>query len=261
MNEWRRHPSDPLYLGHYRDGVQIGGYDQRSGVYRSYDAATGIWGAPQPLSKNHGCGCVTECPCDECCCASGKRCTDECTCVAKQQIPNYGVDLDKLNGKYEETLTLNGVPIAKERVWEVLRGKSLADDSGKPRLTIIGADKDCARVLNDLERSPLQDWKDQVLVQSYPPTHWAVTRAGFYAAGHPTIYVQASDGKVLHRQDDYDGGPEALAEAIRRADPKYDPKNDPDLRKLLRLPNPKIPAAAWLLAAGVLYGLIMKGRP
>ena len=29
---------------------------------------------------------------------------------------------------------------------------------------------------------------------------------GFVTTGKPTIYVQSADGKVLHRQDDYDGG-------------------------------------------------------
>ena len=86
--------------------------------------------------------------------------------------------------------------------------------------------------------------------------------AGFVTTGKPTIYVQAPDGKVLHRQDDYQGGAPELAEAIRRIDPNYDPKKDFDLRKLLRIPNPlsKVPVAAWLLAAGLLYGFFAKGK-
>jgi hypothetical protein len=57
---------------------------------------------------------------------------------------------------------------------------------------------------------------------------------GFRTDGRPTIYVQDAAGRVLHRQDDYDGA-EQLAGALRRPGP-YDPATDPDRRKK---PEPK----------------------
>jgi len=97
-------------------------------------------------------------------------------------------------------------------------------------------------------------------MQSYLPDHWAVARSGFKVDGQPTIYLQAPDGTVLHRQDDYHDGPEALAQALRRTDPHYDPRKDPDLRQRL-LPNfrlPSVPVPVWFLAAGVLYLLFRR---
>ncbi|OAI41018.1 hypothetical protein AYO40_00630 [Planctomycetaceae bacterium SCGC AG-212-D15] len=261
---WRQHPDDPAYFGLYRGGVQIAGYDTRSRIYRSYDAAKRIWGpADRAPWMKECCACVFGCECgDNCQCSGGKRCVDECTCVAKTSaIPNYGVDLSRLNGQHE-VVSLNGRKIPKELLPDILAGGQLVDDSGKPRLTVIGTDPERKRVLDDLNRPPLSEWKDQLLVQGYPPNHWTVTRSGFFSAGRPTIYLQTAGGKVLHRQDDYADGADGLAQAIRRADPSYDPKKDPDLRKLLHSPNfEKIPAGAWLLAAGILLGLLMKGKP
>lgn len=265
--EWRPYAGEPGRFAHYLGGVQVGGYDANLKIYRAYDVTTDTWGPPQRLSsKKHSCACVAGCYCgDECPCSGGKRCTDDCTCVARngaeQAIPNYGVDLSRLSGKHEEVVTLNGHKIPKHRAHEILSGQ-LQDDSGKLRLTAIGG-PERKQLLDDLEKPPLNEWKDRLLVQSYPLDHWAVTRAGFFTGGRPTIYLQAPDGKVLHRQDDYADGANGLAEAIRRADPAYDPKKDPDLRKLLRFPDPltRMPPAAWLLGAGVLYGLFMKGQP
>jgi hypothetical protein len=47
-------------------------------------------------------------------------------------------------------------------------------------------------------------------------------------SGSPTIYLQAPDGKVLHRQDDYRPGDLG---AIRKAIARYDAKKDPDARR------------------------------
>ena len=51
---------------------------------------------------------------------------------------------------------------------------------------------------------------------------------GFVTAGTPTVYLQAPDGKVLHRQDNYSPGD---FQAIRKAIDKYDAKRDPDVRQ------------------------------
>src|SRR5205823_13551401 len=104
----------------------------------------------------------------------------------------------------------------------------------------------------DVTQAPaLAEWKDRLVVQAFAPDHWAVARAGFVTSGKPTVYLQTPSGQVLHRQDDYDDGPEGLARAIRRADPAYDAKKDPDQRPRLPPPPPDPapdPGPVWLLA-------------
>jgi hypothetical protein len=139
-----------------------------------------------------------------------------------------------------ERAELNGRTVAKRRVIEALSGfdgheDGPPDDSDKPWLTIIGQKADRDRVINDLETHPaLREIAAGHRVQCYAPDYWAVQGFGFRTDGRPTIYVQDAAGRVLHRQDDYDGA-EQLAGALRRPGP-YDPATDPDRRKK---PEPK----------------------
>ncbi len=190
--------------------------------------------------------------------------------VEQDGVQNFGIDRSGLNGSAER-ITLGGREITRAEAARMLEAGSLADDSGKLRLTVIGTESDRRRVLADL-KGPLSDIAGQCLVQDYPPDHWAVAGAGFYTAGKPTIYVQAPDGKVLHRQDDYADGAEGFRQAferIRKPDPDYRPDRDPDLRRpgvfarlLDLLTRPFRVVLSWLLAAGVVFILIvlvMKG--
>lgn len=132
---------------------------------------------------------------------------------------------------------------------------SLPDDSKWLCLTIIGSQAARQRVLDDLRSSPaLALWKDKIKVQDYPSDHWAVRDVGFVTTGNPTIYCQAPDGKVLHRQDDY-RGPEALAETLRKADSGYRSEKDPDLSK----PLTSMPLVVWI-AGAILLILLLKGE-
>lgn len=232
---WRTRPDDPGRSYLYRGGVQIGGYDHDHQVFRSYDARTGTWGPRQPPPWQ---------------------------ARASEAVRNFGVDTEKLSGGTDERFVLNGIAASREEVRKVLADRKLPDDAGRLRLTLIGEPALTGSVTNDLARSPaLAEWKERLLVQTYPPDHWVVARGGFKTDGRPTIYVQAPDGAVLHRQDDYRDGAEGLASALRRADPHYDPATDPDLRQRRLLPNfslPSIPAPAWLLAAGVLFLLLRR---
>jgi len=136
-------------------------------------------------------------------------------------------------------------------------GPPIPDDSGKLHLTIIGSDAERRRVLQDLATAPeLAEFRDRFLVQDYPPDHWAVALCGFYTAGHPTIYLQQASGKVLHRQDDYDG-PKRFAEALRKASNTYDANRDPDLR-VAALDFSHIPTPAYVLLAVFLLPLFFK---
>jgi hypothetical protein len=150
--------------------------------------------------------------------------------VDKDGIANFGIDRASLSHGTER-ITLDGQPITRGKAVQMLQANGLVDDSGKLRLTIIGPDADRRRVIEDL-KGPLRDIADQCLVQDYPPDHWAVARVGFYTGGRPTIYIQAPDGTVLHRQDDYKDGPEGLRRAfLRLPNPFYRPDRDRDLRR------------------------------
>jgi hypothetical protein len=190
----------------YRGNVQVAGYDPETKIYRTYDATTGAWGAPQtpPWAP-----CSINAP------------------KAEAIEQNFGVDRAKITG--HNRYTLNGREVAKEQIDQALIGKdTLADDSAKLRLTIIGNDAERKAVLDDLQSNPaLAPLKDSLVVQNYVPTDWA-TRPGFVTVGHPTIYLQAPDGKVLYHRDDYQQGPQGLAGAVRKAQPSYDPAKDPN---------------------------------
>ena len=152
--------------------------------------------------------------------------------VDKDGVTNFGIDRSSL-GSSTERITLDGRPITRGEAVQILQAGTLTDDSGKLRLTIIGSEADRRRVLDDL-KGPLRDIAEQCLVQDYPPDHWAVARVGFYTGGRPTIYLQAPDGTVLHRQDDYEDGPEGLRQVflrLRLPNPFYRPDRDRDLRK------------------------------
>jgi hypothetical protein len=229
--EWRTHPADPGRSYLYHHGEQIAGYDHTNDVYRPYDARNDTWGPPEMPPW-------------------------------KSIVTNYGIDTAQLNDSGAERFRLNGIPASREQAWKALAAAPLPDDAARPRLTVIGDPTTTAPVLDDLAHAPaLAAWKDRLLVQRYPPDHWAVAQTGFVTSGHPTIYLQAPDGTVLHRQDDYADGPAGLAKAIRRADPHYDPRKDPDLRQGLFHPHldlSKLPLPAWLLLAGAGYLLLRR---
>jgi len=197
--------------------------------------------------------------------SSAPKRSDSLPVIEQDGVQNFGLVRSGLGGSGER-FSLDGQPISKTEAVRLLQ-TGLADDSDKLRLTIIGSEADRKRVLDDL-KGPLADIAAQCLVQDYPPDHWAVAKAGFYTSGQPTIYVQAPDGTVLHRQDDYADGAEGLRQAferIRRPDPHYDPRRDPDRRRLgggalsrlfYILAYPFRVVLSWLAAAFVLYLLV-----
>jgi hypothetical protein len=224
------------------------------------------WGCCKPASPSgsHARARTKSCPCSPQCtcgCNQGRRCVCEGPIRPEGKVagPNYGVDKDRIEGpKYE----VRGKQVSRQEAIDAVTG-AIPDESKKLHLTVIGPADARARVLEDLKKEPLAGLADRLLVQAYDPSHWAVKDAGFVTGGSPTVYLQARDGKVLHRQDSYDG-PQKLAEAIRRADPKYDPKADPNLTSplggVLALFN-QIPPVGWLLVGGgVLYLLLRKGN-
>lgn len=140
---------------------------------------------------------------------------------------NYGLQHDRFGpgGPSVEAYSLNGQAIDRFAGSQALAAK-LPDDRKLLRLTLIGSKEFTAPILSDLQRPPLADVRDRVLVQTYTPEAWAVKDSGF--KGGNQIYLQAPAGKVLAREETYPGA-EVLAGAIREADKSYRPELDPGL--------------------------------
>jgi hypothetical protein len=215
---------------------------------------------PMGCSKQCTCGCNKGEPCV---CAAydaqGRRIDPPAPAAAKADVPNYGVETDKIG---TGRCWRRGREISREEAAEAVENKQLPDDAAKLRLTVIGQEADRKRVLADLDSSPeLAAYKGRLVVQAYPPDHWAIKDAGFAAGGSPTVYLQRPDGKVLHRQDAYPSA-EKLALALRKAEPTYDPKKDPDLSRPA-LPGgfdpSKVPPLAWG-GAGLLLLLLAQSK-
>lgn len=222
------------------EGREVGYYDVPASKFYPVDDPDG---AGWELGGG-ACRCNGKCDCSGC-----KPAGDKPTGAVFGQLPACppgGIDADRLKPDGAERFTINGRRVDRGRAIESLLGGSgnLIDDSGFLRLTVIGSDAERKRVLDDLKGPALAGLAGGLLVRDYPPDHWAVKDAGFKVDGRPTIYVQHAGGKVLHRQDDYDGGPDRLAGAIRKARPDYDPKKDPDLSKpKVEPPAPSPPPA------------------
>jgi len=144
-------------------------------------------------------------------------------------IPNFGMDWHA-DGK--EKYILSGQEVNKSHAFSAISGDTgVPDDSKMQRLVVLGSLQARQKVLADLAAdSNLTPFKGKMVTQSYDPSHWHVKDAGYIAKVDPTIYITSPEGKVIHRQDGYEG-PAKLSQAIRKADPSYDPTKDKDLNK------------------------------
>ncbi len=233
--EWRYFDDDADQVALWRDGRQVGNYRFSSREYFPR-RTSGDWGQP----------CAPPYPPPGTVSPPGR--------VEADGTVNFGLDRTRIpsSGKH----LLNGKEVGKEELLQAIGKPTLPDDSQWLCLTIIGPEAARKKVLSDLQSSPLlMPWRDRIKVQDYAPDHWAVRDAGFVTTGQPTIYFQAANGKVLHRQDEY-RGPEALSEVLRRADPAYRPQLDPDLND----PLSHVPPWLIYLGGGVLVFLLLKGE-
>ena len=177
--------------------------------------------------------------------------------------PSFGVDDSRLDGR--DRYHLAGREVARGEVLKAIAGPNWPDVH-RWRVTVIGQGRQV--VLHDFAtHAALAPWRDRCLVRGYEAGHWHL-EPGFVTSGKPTIYVQSSDGTVLHRQDDYEGGPEALAAALaaahqatqlRKPRPDYKPEADLDRRRRL-LPLPRLPWSLYIGAAVVLLVLLFLWR-
>jgi hypothetical protein len=191
-------------------------------------------------------------------------------CPEKYQAPvnkaatNYGVELDRLEARAE--YHVNGRRVSRAEAFKAIAaGGTLADDSGKLRLTVIGSVPKCQTVLEGL--GPLAEG---LLVQCYPPGHWATAVfnldkwSGSVPA--PAVFLEAPPdvrgrAKVLYCQLG-DGDPERLREAVRRADPNFTPRPTPQPEPPKLEPQSavkpfleSVPLGAWLLLAALVLVL------
>jgi hypothetical protein len=126
-----------------------------------------------------------------------------------------------------ERYSVAGVEVDQRACYAAIGADGLVDDSKRPICSVIDADEARRKAVVAGLKAGLGD---AVKYWDGKPTDWSF-RPGFEVKGQPTIYCQAPDGGVLHRQDDLAGGVEAAVEAIRRKLPDYDSSRDPDARK------------------------------
>lgn len=185
----------------------------------------------------------SKCKCSECKCKDGKTGAD-CTCencecaivVEQDKIDNgpkplFGVSRNFL-GFMQDRWSVCGVGSTKvEAMSRLSAGASdVPDDIGVNRITVIGSVAARQVVMADLAGAPtLSYWKDKFIVKEYLPTHWRIESGGFEkpkSIDKAVVYVQAPDGKVLFRCDEWKG-PDPFAKELRDRVPGYDPSKDP----------------------------------
>lgn len=282
--EWRQFPSDASQVALWQDGVQIGNLrlvDAKFFKLRGTSSWEGPVACPIGIpaaflkaekrkAKTSCCGC----PCcgDECLCAAGKNCQKpDCHCVLdkkatvfieKDGVENHGVNTRKISGGRH---FLNGREVSRKQLMDAIEKPALPDDANLLFVTVIGPDSSREQVVKDLQSSEaLAKFKGQYRLQSYSPDHWAVKDVGFFTGGNPTIYCQAPDGKVLHRQDGYVGAEdfakvlEKVTGGLRDKNDSYDQSKDPDLRKKALDYLQSVPPYAWLIGGLVVLFVLLR---
>lgn len=276
QSDWRFHPGDPMIAYLYRNGVQVGGYNYAGGYWRDYDAATDTWGPMVPCTRDDAPNHIGKSIKD------GKRVDAKPTGVVQpkaesEPLPlpfgqldrepiaaekldltdplNMGVQWNKIE---DHGITYEGRRISCDKAATMIQNE-IPDHKKKLRVNVIGTESECKPVRDQLV-SLEPEISSRILIRCMPPGDWAtkdgVTGQVVYKDGHPSLYVQAPDGKVLHRQSD----DKQCVDAIRKTVKKYDADKDPDLRKPQPMPgplpnNPNNPATPMHPAIPVAIGI------
>jgi hypothetical protein len=217
---WKFYPDNPgqafLIDG---QGRTLGGWDFASKVYRPWDGkAFGKSTQAPPIEPPIGPGALPFKP--------SPRPT--------ANMENFGLDLDKIGPCEAVCYYHRGVPIGREEAWgAVSAGGKLPDDRTKPWLVVIGQEPDRKRYLESFEAKVEPELRAKLRVCSLAPDDYRLRDTStneplYVTTGTPTVYCQAPDGKVLHRQDAFDPKVDDFQE-IRKA-VGYESKKDPDLR-------------------------------
>lgn len=99
FNGWEPCEDAPHIMGYYVNGVQVGAWNAKTHIWRTYDRASDKWGPPSraPWKVETKCveGCECECCQDDCKCKDGKPCgCNECRCVVEAvKNPKLALDL------------------------------------------------------------------------------------------------------------------------------------------------------------------------
>ena len=252
--DWKLRRDDPNRLYLYRNGVQIGGWDESEKRWMDYNDGSQKW-------------------------------TDGCPpWYASQRTENrnpkvgqvfFGVDRRQV--PQTETFSVNGQRVEFRNIKEAFVSDTLSDDSGKLRITLCGTKEACDSILSDMKSDPaMASMSSKFLIQAYRPGTWPVEvfkrpvgEGCFLSISGPPD--KRGRGIEYHSQMAYEG-PEKLAQsmdgALRRADPNYDPNKTPDLTK--PKPPPVLPGpmpepdsgsgpSLWLLVA-FLMALLFGGK-
>jgi len=166
---------------------------------------------------------------------------------------NFGVLRDMI---VPGRITHNGREITMGEAMGALVGQ-IPDESKKFRLTVIGSHAERKSVMDGFAQLE-PALKERIAPWSVPPDHWSLKdqvsgQTVFKTDGHPTVYLQAPDGKALHRRDDFKGPGDF--EAIRKAVKAYDASKDPDLLKtpdratLSSIPTPALVVGGMIALA------------
>lgn len=122
------------------------------------------------------------------------------------KVPNFGVDLGRLQGpKFE---TEKGTINREEAVRLIQETSPIPDDSGKYRLTVVGEKVFQERVMSELGGLSL----DQFVVKAVSPAHWWVRErleldsSADFQRTHTAVVLQESDGTAVHTQFDWAAG-------------------------------------------------------
>lgn len=236
--EWKRVKEWVALMDH---GVQIGAYEPTQKIYRPFHA--GVFynptalpdGAPPPPTE------------EQVLVQQEASKFQDGVVIDKDGLPNFGIEKDKISKK--NTYSINGKPVSREAALEAVEKGSLEDDSWKLSITAIGTEAECKPVRDAVAASKI---KDSVHYKEYRPDDPMVKDSGFKADGHPTIYLQKRDGKVVARGDTFTGiAPiERRVEAAREKNAAYDPARDPPLES--GLPDLKsLPTWVWAIVAFV----------
>jgi hypothetical protein len=235
----------------YKGNEQIGNYDYERKLYCPF-RGNSEWGEPTEPPTPPPATPTPEKKVD----LGTKKAEMPGSTIDENGVQNFGVMPDPKHGDDPEPkYQVNGKEATKDQVIQAFEGQA-TDQSTKLRLTVIGPRQARQVVLEDLKHTPnLQSVVSNFLLKDYDPSDWEVARSGFYTKGSPTIYVQAPSGKVLHRQDTYNGA-EELAGVLRKANEQYKPEADPNLSKAAVLGLFGIPLEAWIVIAIVLFFVV-----
>lgn len=195
--EWRDYPEkERSQIMLFRHGVQQGVWHIEAGYYRTL--LGNAWGPKQAQPPIE---------------------------LPEHVISDRGVQVTQL--ATQPRYRRNGHTISKQEAINAL--EELPNDRAKRRLIVISENPaEREQVLADMKSHPsVATLRDNFVVKGYAPDHWHIAKYGFYSKGRPTIQITEPSGKSLWRQDDYKGGPELLAVALRRLQPSYDPAKDP----------------------------------